>query len=903
MTVLFIILGAIIGAVADQFRGVLFGAIIGYLLADRVRLRERLLALDKSLKELARQPQQAVAAPVAPAESTAANEAEPVEPSSASVPEEPLFDAPLKTELNSVAPIAVAIAGETALLEPAAAEAPPSEPAFVRLIRNYFTGGNLVVRIGIIVLFFGVAFLLKYAAEHSEVPIEVRLAGIALGGVALLVFGWRLRQRKPTYALALQGGAVGILYLTVFAALRLYHLLPAGAAFALLAAIGALSAILAVRQDAQVLAAVGAAGGFLAPILTSTGAGSHVMLFSYYALLNAGILGIAWFKAWRSLNLLGFVFTFVIATFWGVTRYQPELFASIEPFLILFFVFFVAIAVLYAYRQAPQLKHYVDGTLIFGTPVVAFGLQSGLMRDTPYGLAFSAVALSAFYLLLAGWLYGRHRDQLRLLVEAFLALGVAFATLAVPMAFDGQLTAATWALEGAAILWVGLRQERRLARAVGMFLQFAAGLAFLFDFQFASAALPVLNSHFLGALMVSAAGLFSGRMVYLRRTTLLRYESPFAALLFYWGLLWWLGAGFSEMDRYLPDSYLPSAGLLFVALTAALCGAAARRLDWTTPRLPALCLLPLMVLSALIMADRQAHPLAYGGFIAWPIAFATFYRTLWQHEAALPGTLRAAQHVLGLWLLAAIASWECAWAIDEAVAGSGSWPLIAWAVVPCVALALLPRLVARLPWPVGAHTHAYVGVAGCGLAIFLFLWSLITNLTAMGDSAPLPYLPLLNPLDIAQALAFLAIIAWLVRLPSLAIQIFEGRDRRLAFVPLAGALFIWLNAILLRTLHHWAGVPFDFDAMTSSTLVHMSLSIFWSLLALATMLWATRIGRRPLWFVGVALMGVVVLKLFVIDLSSIGTVERIVSFIVVGLLMLVIGYFSPLPPAMVEEKQ
>ena len=116
-------------------------------------------------------------------------------------------------------------------------------------------------------------------------------------------------------------------------------------------------------------------------------------------------------------------------------------------------------------------------------------------------------------------------------------------------------------------------------------------------------------------------------------------------------------------------------------------------------------------------------------------------------------------------------------------------------------------------------------------------------------------------------------------------------------------MFVWLNAVLLRTLHHWAGVPFDFDAMMRSTLVQTSLSIFWSLLALATMLWATRSARRLLWFVGAALMGVVVVKLFTVDLSRIGTVERIVSFIAVGLLMLVIGYFSPLPPTVAGEKQ
>ena len=95
-----------------------------------------------------------------------------------------------------------------------------------------------------------------------------------------------------------------MLYLTTFAALRLYSLLPPALAFALLAAIAIFSALLAVMQDALILAAFGAGGGFLAPILASTGQGSHVMLFGYYLLLNLGIAGIAFFKSWRSLNIM-----------------------------------------------------------------------------------------------------------------------------------------------------------------------------------------------------------------------------------------------------------------------------------------------------------------------------------------------------------------------------------------------------------------------------------------------------------------------------------------------------------------------------------------------------------------------------------------------------------------------
>lgn len=181
---------------------------------------------------------------------------------------------------------------------------------------------------------------------------------------------------------------------------------------------------------------MGVSGGFLAPILASTGGGSHVMLFSFYALLNFGILVIAWYKAWRVLNLLGFAFTFVIGLSWGARYNRPELFASTEPFLILFFLFYAAIAVLFALRQEATIKNRVDGTLVFGTPVIAFGLQTALVRDFEYGAAFSALALSGFYLLLAKIVFAKASDNVRLLGEAFSALGVVFGTLAIPLALE-----------------------------------------------------------------------------------------------------------------------------------------------------------------------------------------------------------------------------------------------------------------------------------------------------------------------------------------------------------------------------------------------------------------------------------------------------------------------------------
>lgn len=120
-------------------------------------------------------------------------------------------------------------------------------------ISQFFTSGNLVLKIGIVIIFFGVAFLLKYAAQRNMVPLELRLIGVALGGLAALGIGWWLRRTKAGYGLVLQGGGVGILYLVIFAAARLYSFVPMTLALALMIGLVALSGMLAVLDRKSVV--------------------------------------------------------------------------------------------------------------------------------------------------------------------------------------------------------------------------------------------------------------------------------------------------------------------------------------------------------------------------------------------------------------------------------------------------------------------------------------------------------------------------------------------------------------------------------------------------------------------------------------------------------------------------
>ncbi len=784
---------------------------------------------------------------------------------------------------------------------PQAPRSPSMVDVILRGLRNYFTGGNLVVRVGIIVLFFGVAFLLKYTAEHVQLSIQVRLIGVALGAFGLFVLGWVLRERRRGFALALQGGAIGLLYLTLYAALRMYALIPAEMTFGLMAGLGVISCLLAVRQDSLALAMLGATGGFLAPVLASTGQGNHVVLFGYYALLNLFIVVQAWFKAWRPLNLLAFVFTFGVGTAWGVMRYEPSQFATTEPFLLFFFLAFIAIAVLFAFRSAPRLTHYVDGTLVFGTPVVAMALQMELVRDFPHGRAWSAAGAGIVYLLLAAWLHRAQRDTLRMLKESFLALGVAFLTLAVPLWLDDSWTAATWALEGAALVWIGMRQGRWLPAASGVLLQFAAAVAYLAQRDAQLALIPVANAQCVGALLLAIAGLVSARVASQPDSILKPFGQAPSNLFLAWGLMWWLFAGGNEVQEFLPLAWHSGALLVLFAVTSLACGALVRPLSWPTLRVPALLILPVMLFAACLWTAQRLHPSSEGGWLAWPAAFAALWLNLKWHEAGLAGRVAALLHGLALWLLGLLVGWELVWQIQQVTAPGTVWAMAAGALVPTLLLAALTGDLMHRWWPLRNHPQDFRRWVAGGLAAWLVLWSVWFSGVSDGDAAPLAYLPLLNPLDAVVGVALFAVARWLAMVWRAGPPLFPRDQQQWMIAALVAALFFWLNAVLLRSMHYFGGVPWQFTSMAADSAVQAALSIFWTLLALGSMLWANRSGLRVVWFCGAGLMAVVVAKLAFVDLVQVGTVPRIISFLVVGGLMLVIGYFSPLPPAKGRE--
>jgi uncharacterized membrane protein len=756
------------------------------------------------------------------------------------------------------------------------------------LAKNWLFGGNTLVRSGIVILFIGISFLIKYVAEHTTVPIELRLTGIALFGIVLLVLGWRLRNQRTEYAWALQGGGIGVLYLTIFAAMKLYYLIPASAAFVLLIVIAFLSAGIAVLQSALPLAILGFAGGFLAPIFTSTGHGSHVGLFSYYLVLNLAIALIAYYKSWRPLNVLGFAFTFIIGTLWGANNYRPEHFATTEPFLIIHFLLFTLIAVLYAHRQVTKASDYVDATLVFGTPLVGFSLQYALLRNSHFGLAYSALVLAIFYIGLAWWVLSRRRDTLQFLGECFIALGVGFLTLTLPLALDGRWTSAAWAVEGIGLLWVGLKQNRTLPTWSGLALQLLGAAAFANGWGLTGYSETTHQNMFLGVGFIALAGWACGALINRYRINQLVWLTN---VLVVWGWLWWISAGLTAIDDFLPSQQFAHTALAFVAISSFLLPILAQYLQWPKLAKLSVLLLPVMVL-ATVYEVFETHPFKDSGAWAWLVAFVVYIALLlrqqiiagWQYRAPL------------LWIAAIIGGMEWQYQLEQYVDGYGVWHDIGWAIIPMMLIAGVSywQFSGKHALATTALTDARVWswVACVPLMLFILAWFMWMSLNSDGNAAPLVYIPFLNPLDIALIGALLLSLIW---------QRYISRhfQKLNEITPvLAGIMaFTLLNGMLLRTLHHWVGTPFRWSSIFNYPVVQMSFTFMWAITAFILMLLAHKKARRILWIVGAALMGLVVAKIFLLDLAQHGTVERIASFIGAGLMLLVMGYFAPLPPA------
>jgi uncharacterized membrane protein len=539
------------------------------------------------------------------------------------------------------------------------------------------------------------------------------------------------------------------------------------------------------------------------------------------------------------------------------------------------------IGVLYALRQPDRMTGLVDGTLVFGTPVIVSGLLMVIFSEAEYGVAIISAGLGLYYVMLARYTWNRVDPALKLLAEALLAIGTVFATLAIPYTLEGHWSSASWALEAAGILWVALRQQRLYAQLFAIALQFGAGLLFL-----VTVADEVTAGIYAGGTVIAAGALISARLLYLLSS---QYRlRVLHSVFFVWGLLWWLWSAATAIE-YFDLSRRPSMLLVLVATACTFVVLdRVRAWDWRPASITAIGLLPMLILFAFEYVGRFGHVLRYPDSLAWGVAVIACYWVICQLESVpWRQSITLASHTGYVLFLSSLLSVELYWGLAYFVEakGEGFAALVALCPLAAFRLAYLSYLPAqrRLGDPLRQSLLMTLGAV-------LAVWSVSSNVGNTGAVDPLPYLPFLNPVDLLQFLFFSFAAVCLLGSKRIAVAYVQQLK-----ILLGGLIFIWLTFVLLRSLHHYLDIPYRAHSMLRDVRVHMCLSILWTVMGMAIMLIASKRFGRGVWLVGASLVTVVLAKMFFVDLAASGTVERIVTCLVVGGLLMTTGYFAPAP--------
>ncbi|WP_041855563.1 DUF2339 domain-containing protein [Candidatus Korobacter versatilis] len=337
-------------------------------------------------------------------------------------------------------------------------------------------GTHWLNRVGIIAVLVGVSYFLKYAFDNGWIGPSGRIAIGLLAGIAVTV--WSETFRRKGYALfsyGLKAIGIGTLYLSLWAAVQVYHLISPGVGFVAMAIVTASTVVMALTQNAQLLAAYALAGGFSTPALCSTGQNHEIFLFSYTTLLAAGAVTLTALRGWRRLAVGAFFGTLFMYIAWSATYYNINEFGVTSFFATLFFLIFAAGALV------PRVKEPVDATFLAAMLALAnasayflemydlFGnAHPNTFRDN--ASAWLAIGLAAFYVLLAQQVakQAAGAENRRLLNLVHLALAIGFVTTAIPLKLNGHWITMGWLVESAALLYVAQRLRHEFLKIFGI---------------------------------------------------------------------------------------------------------------------------------------------------------------------------------------------------------------------------------------------------------------------------------------------------------------------------------------------------------------------------------------------------------------------------------------------------
>lgn len=420
----------------------------------------------------------------------------------------------------------VEVVTEPRQITPSVSTSPPKEPVRPAATTSKvprgksdlekFIGENLINKIGIAITVFGVAIGAKYAIDNDLISPLTRIILGYLVGLGLLGFALKLKAKHESFSAVLLSGAMAIFYFITFAAYDLYSLFPQAMAFALMVVFTAFTVFAAIQYNRSVIAHIGLVGAYAVPFLLSDGSGKVAVLFSYMAIINVGILIVAFKRYWKSLYYSAFAFTWLIFIAWYTTSYQvSQHFALAFIFLTIFFVIFYATFLSYKLIRKEKYDKG-DIVMLLLNSFIFFGIGYALLETHEVGKELPGLftlANAIVHFAVSTIIYRNQQADKNLF---YLAVGLVlvFITIAIPVQLDGNWVTLLWAGEAALLFYIGRTRQIPTYEKLSWPLIFLAFFSILHDWsEYESYSYyeptewmsPVFNIYFLTSLLVIAA--------------------------------------------------------------------------------------------------------------------------------------------------------------------------------------------------------------------------------------------------------------------------------------------------------------------------------------------------------------------------------------------------------------
>lgn len=811
---------------------------------------------------------------------------------------------------------------KTGKSSPAHLSSQASEAVEIRIGKTWMN------RIGAIILLLGVGFFVKYSFDRDWISPLLRVSLAGLTGLALIAIGeWSLKRAQRQFAGGLLGAGVAILYLSIFAAYDFYHLIGVETAFTLLCGVTVLSTAIAIHADLLAIAILALAGGFWTPLALSTGQDRQVILLSYIIVLDLGFLLTATVRRWHILRALCWIGTVVMFSGWYFRFYDETEWARTLGFIFAFFAIFHAEAIGSMFRRPDAATLSLSWIIRLNT--AAFFASTYFLGEEKLsgwmGLICLATALAQ---LVPCWML-RNRDGMQRARNSLLVDGLALLALAAPIQFDRYLVAVAWSAQSVVTFWCCRRISSPWLRIKATCVLLAA-VVHLMVFDSSNQA---MTSHFwdtthfhlnkfIALFLLTGVSAYLGSFALSMKRETNGNDRQLSAGLLIFGCTLILGVFCYEFDRYaatwtwlalatiwgVAALRFPNCGFLALGLFFAVCAkfviydttGAAIDGDWkhlsgiATNRAFVVGLFVAATCLAGVYLSRRLANTSQGdarnselvGLLPLPSFFALMTATVIT--------------VLGSFEISRVFSFEPLRLQFQAPASAngpfltGYWCLISAAV-----------------WFIFARTDKALTYYSAILLAICMLKSASIDTTSYAISGN--WQELLGICTNRVFVSGLMVIALGLAIYRSIRRPMPDADKRAELQQVSLTLLVAVVLLILWLPTFEIMRSFKFEELRNrfadpNLAMHVALSLFWSLLAIVLLIIGFARLVAVMRYLAIGLFGLTIIKVFIVDLSHLDMIYRIISFIVLGVLLLAASYLyqklsariSATPPAIAD---